>query len=114
MTLPRKAARVLQLRFERVRRRITCDLYIAGERHSAIVTDLSASGLYVRTPEAPESGASVRLVLHEEGGEIEIDAEVVREDRLRCGHTPGTPSGVGLKIKSAPQRYFQLLAKLSE
>lgn len=92
---------------------MTCDLLIAGKRHSAIVTDLSASGLYVRTQQMPDHGAAVRLILHPESGEIELDAEVVREHRMSRHHTTGTPSGLGLRIVSAPEAFFQLLTELS-
>ncbi|MFP6608345.1 MAG: PilZ domain-containing protein [Myxococcota bacterium] len=112
MGVSRKPAGQGGSQFTRVRHRITCDLVIAGKHHSAIVTDLSASGLYVRTQEMPEQGARVRLILHEESGEIEIDAEVVREHRMSRHHTTGTPSGLGLRIISAPEAFFQLLAEL--
>ena len=108
----KKAAETSGSQFGRVRHRITCDLLIAGKRHSAIVTDLSASGLYVRTREAPEHGTRIVLLLHEQAGEIEIDAEVVREHRMSRHHTTGTPSGLGLRIVSAPEPYFHLLADL--
>lgn len=99
-------------RFERYRHRVTCDLYVQGRRSSAIVTDLSASGLYLRTTEQPECGTTVRLVLHEECGEIEVLARVAREHRISRHHTTGTPTGLGLQIVSAPELYFRLLAEL--
>lgn len=99
-------------RFGRYRRRVTCDIYVMGKRFSAIVTDLSASGLYIRTTELPEPGTTVRLVLHEECGEIELFAKVAREHRMSRHHTTGTPSGLGLQIVSAPEPYFQLLQGL--
>lgn len=99
--------------FDRFRRRITCDLIIGDRRHSAIVTDLSASGLYVRTQESAEQGTAVRLILHEEAGEVELDARVVREHRMSRHHTTGIPSGLGLRVVSAPEAFFQLLSALS-
>jgi len=112
MGLSRKVVGTGGSQFGRVRHRITCDLVIAGKRHGAIVTDLSASGLYVRTQEMPVQGARVRLILHEESGEIEIDAEVVREHRMSRHHTTGAPSGLGLRIISAPEPFFHLLSEL--
>ncbi len=99
-------------RFGRYKRRVTCDFFVGGKRFSAIVTDLSASGLYIRTTELPEPGTTVRLVLHEECGEIEIFATVAREHRMSRHHTTGTPSGLGLQIVSAPEPYFHLLTSL--
>ncbi len=67
----------------------------------------------MRTREMAGNGATVRLILHEESGEIELDAQVVREHRMSRHHTTGTPSGLGLRITSAPEPFFQLLATLS-
>ena len=99
--------------FTRFRRRVPCELILQGRRHGALVTDLSASGLYVRSQEKAETGTMVRVVLHEEDGELELHARVAREHRMSRHHTTGIPSGLGLSILSAPEAYFQLLARLS-
>jgi Tfp pilus assembly protein PilZ len=99
--------------FERFRRRVTCDLIVDGARsHGAIVTDLSASGLFVRTKHTSRTGDRVRIVLHEDEGELEIDARVVREHRQSRHHTTGPPSGIGVSITAAPEAYFHLLSRL--
>ncbi len=100
--------------FERFRYRLTCDLVIGDDRHGAIVTDLSASGLYVRTQHKIGPGSRVLLVLHEQAGELEVDAEVVREHRMSRHHTTGIPSGLGVRITAAPEAYFQLLTRLMQ
>jgi hypothetical protein len=107
-----KKRRQNQTRFDRFKHRVTCDFYVEGQKSSAIVTDLSASGLYVRTSHLPEPGTTVRLVLRAEGGDIEIQAKVAREHRMSRHHTTGTPTGVGVQILSAPEAYFQLLTEL--
>ncbi len=98
--------------FERYRRRMTCDLIVEGSRHGAIVTDLSASGLFLRTKHTSRTGDRVRIVLHEDEGEIEIDARVVREHRTSRHHTTGAPSGIGVSIMAASETYFQMLGRL--
>lgn len=98
--------------FARFRHRVTCDLIIAGSRHGGLITDLSASGLYVRTKHTSQTGDRIRLVLHEEDGDVEVDARVVREHRMSRHHTTGTPSGLGVHIVAAPEAYFHLLSKL--
>ena len=113
MALPRKTGGKGLSQFDRFRHRVTCDLILQGSRYSGIVTDLSASGLYVRTHAVSESGVSVHLVLHEPSGEIELDAEVVREHRASRHHTTGIPSGLGLRVRSAPEAFFQLLSRLA-
>jgi len=99
--------------FERYRRRMTCDLIVEGSRHGAIVTDLSASGLFLRTKHTSRTGDRVRIVLREREGELEIDARVVREHRMSRHHTTGAPSGIGVSIVAAPESYFQMLSRLS-
>ena len=99
---------------KRFRHRVTCDLMIEGARHSAIVTDLSASGLYVRTQQRTPAGCSVRLILHADEGELELDARVVREHRMSRHHTTGIPSGLGVRITSAPEAYFRMLTRLMQ
>ena len=76
-------------RFERYPHRVTCDLIIGGARHGGIVTDLSACGLYVRTKHTSQTGDRVRVVLHEDDGDVELDARVVREHRMSRHHTTG-------------------------
>jgi hypothetical protein len=66
----------------------------------------------VRTKHTSRTGDRVRIVLHEEEGELEIDARVVREHRMNRHHTTGTPSGIGVSIMSAPEGYFHMLTRL--
>jgi hypothetical protein len=102
-----------QQRFSRIKHRVSCDIVIGDQRHRALVTDLSANGLYVRTPQKAQPGSSVRLILHEPQGEVEVDARVAREHRMSLHHTTGTPSGLGLQIVAAPENYFRLIAELT-
>lgn len=100
-------------RFKRIKRRVTCYLTVEGQSHSALVTDMSANGLYVRTRQRPGIGETLRLVLHEPDGELELDVRVTRDHRMSTHNTIGTPSGLGVSIVSAPERYYQRLAELS-
>ena len=95
--------------------RVSCDLLVLGERHAAITSDLSATGIYVRTTQAPPIGTTVHVHLHEAGGRtIEVDAKVVREYRPHRRDSTAQPRGLGLKIVAAPEEYFQLIMELSE
>ena len=102
-----------QQRFERLKRRVTCDFLIQGKRFSGLVTDMSATGLYVRTRAKTEPGSMARVILHEGQGELELDVQVARGHRMSRHHTTGIPSGLGLQILAAPEEYFQLLASLT-
>ena len=99
--------------FARIRHRVACDLLIEGRCHRGLITDVSANGLYVRTPQKATPGSTVRLILHEEQGDVELDARVAREHRMSRHHTTGIPSGLGLQIVAAPEDYFRLIAQLS-
>jgi hypothetical protein len=100
-------------RFKRIKRRVTCDLMLDGQPHSGLVTDMSANGLYVRTRQRPGIGATLQLVLHEPDGELELRVRVARDHRMSAHNTTGTPSGLGVTIVSAPERYFQRLVELT-
>lgn len=91
---------------------MTCDLIAEGSRHGGLITDLSASGLYVRTNHTSQAGDRILLVLHDKAGEVEVDARVVRNHRMSRHHTTGAPSGLGVHIVAAPESYFHLLSKL--
>lgn len=99
--------------FQRFNRRVTCDLLVHGRMYTGLVTNMSANGLYVRTRQQPGVGDMLRLVLHEEDGELELDVRVARNHRMSAHNTTGIPSGLGLSIVTAPERYFQRLADLT-
>jgi hypothetical protein len=102
-------------RFQREKFRLICEVLVLGERHSGIVTDLSASGLFVRTSKIPLQGTTLRVRIEKDDGDpIEIDARVIRTHKASLHHTTEVPRGLGLQIVSAPERYFQLLASLTE
>lgn len=108
---PKPSARQPQT-FERYRYRVTCDLVVEGASHGAIVTDLSASGLYIRTHHKFGPGKPIRLVLHEADGELELDARIVREHSMTRNNATGIPNGLGVRITMAPEAYFHLLTRL--
>jgi hypothetical protein len=102
-------------RFAREKFRLVCEVLVLGERHSGIVTDLSASGLFVRTSKIPPQGTTLHVRIDQEGGDpIEIDARVIRTHKASLHHTTEVPRGLGLHIVSAPESYFHFLAALTE
>lgn len=108
-------AHLSRQRFQREKYRLTCEVLHLGERHSGIVTDLSASGLFVRTSQLPPKGTTLRVRLQrDDGGQtIELDARVVRIHKRSRHHTTAVASGLGLQILSAPESYFHFLASLT-
>ena len=66
-------------RAERIDRKLTCELVIAGRRHPGIVLDLSPLGVFVQTAVAPPPGEKVGVrLLRSDATCVEVDAIVVR------------------------------------
>lgn len=101
-------------RFPREKYRLTCELVLLGKQSGGIVTDMSASGLFVRTSETHPPGTTLRVRIRAENNdEFELDVRVARIHKASRHHTTAVPSGLGLQIVSAPESYFQFLAALS-
>lgn len=100
-------------RTPRAKKRMTCRLYCDGKRHSGLVLDISANGLFVQTSAAPSPGGSVQLDLQLPG-----QAQPVRlEGRAaRCRVVPArlravAQGGIGIELSNAPETYFTLVAE---
>jgi predicted phosphoribosyltransferase len=97
----------------RAARRLSCEIVERGARHTAVVLDLSETGLFVRTNAAPAPGTPVRLVVRRPGGEVwEIEARVARIRERGKGDAMVTSRGLGLELVEAPPGYFRFLAAL--
>ena len=102
-----------QRTFPREACRVACDLFVAGVEHKALVTDLSARGMFLQTSLALDVGTELRLRLRpQEGDAIDVIAVVARKRRAhRMMSTLRTP-GLGLELKSASEAYFTLVMSL--
>jgi len=100
-------------RFERERQRITCELNVAGKRHVGIVTDLSASGIFVQTSATPPIGSDLRLTIPDACGvQVELIATVRRLTKPHRSVASIERGGLGLRVDSAPEPYYQFLVSL--
>src|SRR5437867_991178 len=68
----------------RQQRRLACEIWIEGKRHTGFVRDVSEDGLYVQTRVRAVPGAEVGLVFAAEGSraELRVRARVARLHRL--------------------------------
>jgi len=100
-------------RFQRERQRITCELDIGGRRHVGIVTDLSASGLFVQTSANVPLGGDLRVHIPDAGGvPVELVTTVCRRTKPHRGVASFERGGLGLRVDSAPEPYYQFLVSL--
>jgi hypothetical protein len=75
--------------------------------------DISPTGMFVRSTHIPEPGLTVSLKLQlPEGRGLRIRGTVVRCDRVPANLSRFVASGFGVRLKEAPEEYFQLLAQL--
>jgi hypothetical protein len=100
-------------RFARTRHRVSCEFELAGRRHTGIVGNISARGLFVQSAALPPDGTELELVLRQAGGTaIALRGCVVRLSRPNRTAAAVVPVGFGLQITSAPEAYFALLLGL--
>ena len=100
-------------KFQREKRRISCDYRANGEAHSGIVSDLSARGLFVQSSAMPEEGAQLELTLHDvEHGEVALWGRVARTKPPHRSISNVVPGGFGVVVESAPEDFFDLLIAL--
>jgi hypothetical protein len=93
---------------------MACRLGIGSQRFSGVVLDLSASGLFVQTTAKPNPREPVTIELsaprHREP--IRLEAEVARLFIVPAQLITVAQGGVGLRIRNAPEAFFELLGQL--
>jgi hypothetical protein len=97
-------------RAERIKRRITCELLLAGRSYRGIVLDLSATGIFVQTEATPGPGERMRIRFHTATGEeFEADAAVARRQVVPRELAGVVRGGLGLRVERPPEAYFRLI-----
>jgi hypothetical protein len=99
-------------RHRRHSRRIPCQLFIGQREHSALVLDLSVTGLFIQTNARPEIGERLRVHLAHERAPLELTVEVARSRHVPPSLLAAARGGVGVRIVSAPEEYDRLLVRL--
>ncbi len=98
----------------RTKMRIACTLYLEESRHSGMVLDVSASGLFVQTNASPAPGAPLRVELRvpELPEPIEMQATVARKRIVPAQLRALLNGGIGLQLENPPEEFFAMVAKL--
>src|SRR5262249_21997214 len=96
----------------RKKRRIPCQLWVGEREHSALILDLSPSGLFVQTHARAQRGERLRLHFAHDDAMLELKVEVVRTKAVPQGLLAATKGGMGVRIVHAPEEYYGLLAGL--
>ena len=107
-SLPKGGQRVCNRR----KRRIPCQLFVGEREHSALVLDLSPSGLFVQTHAKTQRGERLKLRLSHENATIDLVVEVVRTKSVPQNLLAATKGGIGVRLLSAPPAYDALMLQL--
>jgi len=100
---------------QRIRRRLSCELFADGHRYQGIVVDLSASGLFLQTDAALGPGTRVDVLLKgSRFPEVIVRAVVARRRLTPTLLASVIHRGVGLRIVEAPEAYFAALREFDE
>src|SRR5262245_5860843 len=100
-------------RTPRQQRRLSCELWIAGKRHSGIVKDVSEFGLYIQTRARAVPGDGIELVFpaDKERAELRVNARVARLDRISAHFATSNAGGLGLALIRPPRALAPLLVQ---
>jgi len=99
-------------RFDRKKRRIPCQLWVGEREHSALVLDLSPTGLFVQTHAKVQCGERLALRLSHVSARLDLVVEVVRTKSVPPNLLTVAKGGIGVRIVNAPEEYYQLLDAL--
>ena len=99
-------------RHRRHARRIPCRLFVGQREHSALVLDLSESGMFIQTHARPQIGERLRIYLAHTNLPLEIHVEVARAKPVPPSLLAAAKGGIGVRIVNAPEEYDHLLAQL--
>jgi hypothetical protein len=100
---------------QRIRRRLSCELFADGHRYQGIVVDLSASGLFLQTDAALDPGTRVDVLLKgSRFPEVIVRAVVARRRLTPTLLASVIHRGVGLHIVEAPDAYYEALREFDE
>ena len=94
-------------------RRLSCEIWIGGKRHTGFVKDVSEDGIYVQTRLRAATGSELELVFAAEGArpELRVRARVARMHRLSAHLATSGAGGLGLAVVQPPRALAPLLAK---
>ena len=94
-------------------RRLACELWVVGKRHSGIVRDVSERGIYVQTRVRAAEGDVLELVFPPAAPrpELRVKVCVARLDRLAAHFATSGAGGLGLEVLDSPSGFEPLLVE---
>lgn len=100
--------------YERKKRRMPCSLVFEGQTHSGLVLDVSPGGLFIQTSvkAAPGDRLDVHLSIPGEAHKIQLQVEVARKVVVPATLLAVAHGGVGVRILSAPEAYYNFMEVL--
>src|SRR5688572_6099984 len=96
-------------RHQRHPRRLPCKLSVGGRDYTALVVDLSVSGLFIQTHARPRVGDRLQIHLTHTSPPLELTVQVVRLNKVPPNLVMVAKGGLGTRIVSAPSEYDRLL-----
>jgi len=99
-------------RTERAKLRAPCALALDGRRHNGFVLDISLSGLFIQTSAKPELGQRLDVELVLGGKTLPMHVEVARRRNVPPQLLTVAHGGIGARILSAPEEFYQLLSEV--
>lgn len=91
-----------------------CKVHAEGRQHNGIVLDLSGSGLFIQTSAKLPPGSQVRIDLSLPDDEAVMTVEVVRRKQVPAQLLTVAHGGIGVRILSAPESYYQFLQDVQD
>jgi hypothetical protein len=99
----------------RTKKRMSCEINVDDARHSGIVLDISATGLFVQTNVKPSPGivATLRLSLPGQKEPVAMKARVARKKMVPPQLLAVAGGGVGFAITEPAEAYLDFVAQMS-
>ncbi|HME72910.1 MAG TPA: PilZ domain-containing protein [Myxococcota bacterium] len=90
----------------RIKQRIPCEVMVNGGRHSGVVQNLSAQGLFVEIHAALALGTAAVVAFHTTAGErFVLEASVPNRRHIPHSLKLLAAGGVGLRLVAPPEAY---------
>jgi len=101
------------MRAPRSKKRIPCEVKSGHHRHSGMILDVSASGLFIQTSAAHPPGTRVSVDLNLPGrGQLVLQGSVARRKMVPARLRSVESGGIGVRLDYAPEEFFQLIARV--
>jgi hypothetical protein len=97
----------------RKQKNLFCQIECGGKCYTAVILDISPSGMFVRTAAAAPPGSDVEITIRVAGGQVwQVRAVIAREPQPASGRKAIPDRGLGLRITHAPDGYAEFVASL--